>query len=380
MTQQLLSPAAKYGYIPGLDGLRAISVIIVLMAHFGLGHIIPGGFGVTVFFFISGFLITRLLIAETETQGKIKLKQFYIRRIIRLYPALLFMVLVSSALFGSFGLGGPTWHELIAALGYGMNVLLTLQAQGFGETYMSWNPLWSLAVEEHFYLFFPVLLVAFGRKWNRAALAVTGLVVLAPLWRAWIVFSTSMDANVYTYVMTDARMDSILWGCLASLVLHAYPRLIHRKFFIGWLPTMIAGLALILTLIVRDPEFRNIARYSVQGAALLVLICNLYFYSALRFAIQWLEWGPLAWLGRMSYPLYLWHYVMLDFWTKTLSMEAAIIPMAIVSSFFAACVSVYLIERPTNSLRKRYGAHIHATQTAKPEKTKEVKQPTGDLV
>ncbi len=366
MTQQVLSPAAKYGYIPGLDGLRAISVIIVLIAHFGLSHIVPGGFGVTVFFFISGFLITRLLIAETEIQGKIKLKQFYIRRMIRLYPALLFMVLVSSALFGSFGFGEPTWHELVAALGYGMNVLLTLQSAGIGETYMSWNPLWSLAVEEHFYLFFPLLLAAFGKKWKQALLAVTALVLFAPLWRAWIVFGTQLDADTYTYMMSDTRMDSILWGCLASLLLHAKPQILQSKWIVGWAPTLLAGAAILLTLGIRNPEFRNIARYSVQGAALLILICNLYFNSGLRFAVTWLEFTPLAWLGRMSYPLYLWHFVMLDFWSRTVSSTSATIAFAVLGSLLAAIISVYLVERPTIWLRKRYGAHIEPPITEGP--------------
>jgi len=92
MTITTLSAHAQYGYIPGLNGIRGISVLIVILAHMGLSNIIPGGFGVTVFFFISGFLITRLLIAENETRGRIRLKQFYMRRFIRLYPALLMLL------------------------------------------------------------------------------------------------------------------------------------------------------------------------------------------------------------------------------------------------------------------------------------------------
>ena len=90
-----ITPQARFGYIPGLDGLRAIAVLLVLIAHVGGSHIIPGGFGVTVFFFISGFLITRLLLAESDKKGGIGLKAFYIRRFLRLLPALYLMLVVT---------------------------------------------------------------------------------------------------------------------------------------------------------------------------------------------------------------------------------------------------------------------------------------------
>ena len=138
---ELLSPKASHGYIPGLDGLRAIAVLIVLIAHFGLAHIIPGGFGVTVFFIISGFLITRLLISEQETKGRIALKNFYIRRIIRLYPALAFMVLGTTLIYYVMGIGGPSALELTAALGYFTNIFqVSVRAEGL-LPFMPWTHL-----------------------------------------------------------------------------------------------------------------------------------------------------------------------------------------------------------------------------------------------
>jgi len=97
---QVISPKAVYGHIPGLDGLRAFAVLIVMVAHVGYSHIVPGGFGVTVFFFISGFLITRLLLAENDAKGGIGLKNFYIRRFLRLLPALYVMLGITSAGLG----------------------------------------------------------------------------------------------------------------------------------------------------------------------------------------------------------------------------------------------------------------------------------------
>ena len=121
-TNGLISAKAEYSFIPGLNGIRAIAVLIVLAAHLNLSAIIPGGFGVTLFFFISGFLITRLLLAEHRKKSRIGLKQFYIRRFIRLYPALLFMLGGSALLFWVSGFGHPSTLESLAGVFYFSNI------------------------------------------------------------------------------------------------------------------------------------------------------------------------------------------------------------------------------------------------------------------
>ncbi len=358
MKQAALSAKAQFGYIPGLDGVRALAVLLVMAAHFGLSRVVPGGFGVTAFFFLSGFLITRLLIAESEASGRIHLKNFYLRRFARLYPALLFMLIGSTLLFAAFKLGGPTRGEMIAAPFYGMNILLVLQSYGLGSTAMSWSPLWSLAVEEHFYLLFPLVLVLAGARWKRAIGAVSVLILLVLLWRIIIVFGTSLPSQTYTYVMTDARIDSILWGCLASLLLHARSSLRTSPWLIGWRPAVLAGAVLLLTFLFRDAAFRQTIRYTAQGAALMVLVFNLYFNPVFGFVITTLEFPLLAWLGRLSYPLYLWHYVAADFWERLLGHSPWIIPLSLVFSLALAVLSFYGIEKPARALRQRFGAHL----------------------
>ncbi|VAV96973.1 hypothetical protein MNBD_ALPHA06-1170 [hydrothermal vent metagenome] len=354
----MLSPTAKFGYILGLDGLRAFSVLIVLVAHFGLDYVVPGGFGVTVFFFISGFLITRLLIAESEKENGINLFHFYLRRFARLYPALLFMVFGSSLLFAVFALGGPTKSELFAAIFYGTNILLVLKSEGMANTYMSWTPLWSLAVEEHFYLFFPALIVLLNRKWDRIIRIITALLFLVLLWRFFIIMATNLETELYTYVMTDTRIDSIMWGCFLALLLHTRNAITQTRWLVGFWPMGVAILMLLSTFLVRDPVFRNTLRYSLQGAALLILFMNLYYNRNMLFAIRILEWAPLVWLGRLSYPLYLWHFVMLDFWQRVLGNSPFTIFLAVLSSFTLASISFYWVEKPTIAIRKRFGAHI----------------------
>ena len=150
-------------YIAPLDGMRAVAILLVVVAHFGFGNVIPGGFGVTIFFFISGFLISRLLIAEYAQNGEINIRYFYIRRLLRLGPALvimLFMIAIANVLMG---LPVPG-HELLAGLTYTMNYYLIVHQS---NPVLPIGVLWSLAVEEHYYLLYPLLLALLWRKKTR---------------------------------------------------------------------------------------------------------------------------------------------------------------------------------------------------------------------
>jgi len=370
-----LTAKAQYGYIPGLDGIRAIAVLIVIIAHFGLTNLIPGGFGVTVFFFISGFLITRLLLAEARIKGKIHLKDFYIRRIVRLYPALIFMVVGSTALYLILGQGGPKPLEFTAALGYFTNIYQVAVRAGGELPFMPWTHLWSLAVEEHFYLIFPLLMVAFGAFKRRLVWALMGLLALVPLWRlfTYSAFET-LPVVDYNYMMTDARIDSIVWGCLLSVLLDKDIREGLFQKLTGWLPILGAGAILLLCFALRDESFRYIWRYSLQGAALFVLVLNLYFFRPVRWSLGVLELWPLVWMGRLSYPLYLWHFPVLDLSHRFMEPGLAQVSLAIIGSLGISIFSFFLVEKPFMALRKRFGAHIvkrpAITKDAPPEARK----------
>ncbi|MGB6230981.1 MAG: acyltransferase [Litorimonas sp.] len=353
-----MSAEARYGYIPGLDGLRAIAVLIVLVAHFGLGHLVPGGFGVTVFFFISGFLITRLLIAEAEKKDRIGLKDFYIRRAIRLFPALIGMTVVTTAIHVGLGLGAPTGGEFAAANLYATNYYQIAQ-QGAGVMpYMSWTPLWSLAVEEHFYLLFPALLVLTGLDWRRLTAVLLAVVVAVPIWRLVVSLVWPDTAELYTYMATDARIDSIAYGCLFSLGLHQLRNPERLRWLIGWAPVALAVAALLATFVIRDEMFRQVLRFSVQGVAIGVLILNLYFGQMFRWTFPVLELAPLRWIGRVSYGLYLWHFPVLDGVRRLELGEAQTVLLALAASFAVTALSFYFWEQKFVALRKRFGAHI----------------------
>ncbi|GHA89823.1 hypothetical protein GCM10009069_11220 [Algimonas arctica] len=358
--ENAISAEARYGYIPGLDGLRAIAVLIVLVAHFGLSHIVPGGFGVTVFFFISGFLITRLLIAEAEKKGRVGLKDFYVRRAIRLFPALLGMTFVTTAVHVGLGLGSPVATEFAAANFYFTNYY-QIAAQAVGAApYMSWTPLWSLAVEEHFYMVFPALLVLTGLNWRRLTTVLLAVIVLVPIWRLAVSLIWPETAELYTYMATDARIDSIAYGCLFTLGLHQLRDPARLRVLIGWVPSVLAALVLFATFLIRDDMFRQVLRFSVQGLTLGVLLLNLYFGRVFQWAFPVLELAPLRWIGRVSYGLYLWHFPVLDLVERAELGTAPTVIIALAASFAITALSFYFWEQKFVTLRKRFGAHIVA--------------------
>lgn len=302
---------ARGAYISGLDGLRAVAVLLVLVGHFGLENVVPGGLGVTVFFFISGFLITTLLTREAHAHGDISIGKFYMRRALRLYPELLLLV-------GVGGVVGLLYHavrpiDVAGALGYFTNYLvLHDEATGGGPR---WPQLWSLAVEEHFYLSFPLLMWASWRR-QRLFAGVLILVCLATL--AWRFHLSSTGAPFglpqagaalpYTSLASDARLDSIVYGCLASLLFqHAGHGLAARPGLS--LALGAAGAAgLLASLIWRDALFRETWRYSLQGLALVAAFIGLYATAPGAWIRATLLDHPLPRrLGVLSYGAYLWH-------------------------------------------------------------------------
>jgi peptidoglycan/LPS O-acetylase OafA/YrhL len=342
-------------HIPSLDGLRTASLAIVFVAHAGLEWIIPGGFGVTVFFFLSGFLITTLMRFEQQTTGGVSVRNFYLRRALRILPPFYLVLALACALALLRVLPGDL--RLPVVLAQALHVAnywyVWFGAEGSAAGTV---PFWSLAVEEHFYLVFPLLYLGLIRLVSNRAQARTfwALCAIVCAWRCILVFVFGVTEN-RTFMATDTRVDSILFGCALAVAMNPVldaPSGSERLWKWVLLPAALS--LLMFTFVYRAPWFRETLRYTVQGIALIPL-----FVSAIRFP-KWapfrvLNARPVAYVGVLSYTLYLVHQVALLLVIYQLPdvdpVRRAL--LALLLSFVVALTIHHLVEKPCARLRKR---------------------------
>jgi peptidoglycan/LPS O-acetylase OafA/YrhL len=328
--------------IPSLDGLRAISIALVIVGHSADTNNAPlflshfshlGNFGVRCFFIISGFLITTLLLKEREKTGSISMKGFYIRRALRIFPpSLAFIGIIGFC----YALGWLTLDsgDLVHALTYTMNYHLR-RAWWFDH-------LWSLSVEEQFYILWPGLLWLAGTR--RGIKIAWGVVILVPIIRAvmWFVFHASDSAMTKHF---EANADALSTGCLLSMNFNRigaarwYQRFQSSSIF--W----IVALGLVLGghgLFAVNPASFYIIGQSIANLG-TVLCIDWSIRNFGRGAGRLLNWGPVVYVGALSYSLYLWQNAFLnpnwDAWPARL-------PIDLVLASGVAVASYYLVEQP----------------------------------
>lgn len=344
-------------YIPSIDGIRALAFLTVFLSHAGLERIVPGGLGVTIFFFLSGYLITTLLRREFAQSGRIDLKQFYIRRMLRIWPAFYF-VLALGALLTLVGVL-PGKNQLVPLLSQVMHVANYFSIY-YGNDGMTTGTgvFWSLAVEEHFYLAFPCLylvLAKWGVKPRGQALVLALLCLIVLVWRYHLCVGLGVDAH-RTFSATDTRLDSILFGCILAVWGNPLLDTQHGSDPLWKFVLFPAGLALLgFTLLYREANFRETARYTLQGIALYPI-----FVTAIRYP-EWLPFRflntkPMRFIGWLSYPLYLVHFTIiasLESWPHPLPplLQGA---LALLCSLALAYGIYRFIEQPMARLRKKH--------------------------
>ncbi len=357
---------SKEGYIPGLDGLRAISVLIVMFSHVGFGWLFPGNLGVTIFFGISGFLITKLILEEIQFTGRLNVKFFYIRRFLRLYPELIVFIIL--CFIAAYFIGWKTnYIEFSSTMFYFMNYYSIYLDEHLIIQTFPWHHLWSLAVEEHFYILFPFLLVFLKYDIYKILLIVLMIIILAPLWRyvAWIHLDFS---EIHITKSTDTRIDSIAWGCLLSLLIHfkrysKYVRFqaILDKFFEtisnNRLVLLIAIILILLSLIYRDQDFRVIWRFTLQGISVFIIIHNLIYTDKWLQIIQFLEIKPLRYIGRISYGLYIYHWLIFNIILTRYDIGTFnFIIISFLLSFLVSFISFHVVEKRMKVLRLNFSS------------------------
>jgi peptidoglycan/LPS O-acetylase OafA/YrhL len=367
---------SSHTYIASLDGMRAVAILLVVFAHFGFGKIIPGGFGVTIFFFISGFLISRLLIVEYAQNGGINIRYFYIRRVLRLAPALLTMLSIIAIVNLFMGLT-VSGYELLAGLTYTMNYYLIAHQS---DPILPLGVLWSLAVEEHYYLFFPLFLALLWRKKTRFLTYLVLACIAALIWRTAL-FQLLHFPEEYTYKATDTRFDSILYGAILAAALEVESTAYWIRRSDALLPLSAACLVLLSTFLWRNAAFRETVRYSLQGMALIPIFYAILYDKRLSTMRSILATAPMVWIGRVSYSLYLWHvpvhnYVLIGFPQMSVTMTYI---LALPSTFLVAAASYYFVERPFVSLRKSFRRLNASPLSALKERPNESLAATGIL-
>ncbi|WP_246437978.1 acyltransferase family protein [Prosthecobacter vanneervenii] len=365
-------------HIPSLDGLRSVAILIVFLSHAGLSHVVPGLFGVTIFFFLSGYLITTLLRMECERTGGVNLRQFFLRRTLRILPPFYLVLFLIALLCASGVLPGGSHIQAFTAQ--------ALFAANYWEIHGGFQPpgtevLWSLAVEEHFYLVFPFFYLGMRRvlpdRSHQFALLLT-LCAAVLVWRMLLVHQFSaIDLHSgsahhpRTCHGTDTRLDGLLFGC--ALAVWGNPALdstrIRRS---HWLFVLLpACVALLLaSFLIRSVPFRETWRYTVQGLALMpVFICVIRFHDSplLRF----LNWSWVSRLGVFSYAFYLTHSLLLALMEECLpdSMHLSHLQLMMLRGMAAFALSLasswiihHGVERPFLRLRRRLGGAAPTVQ------------------
>jgi peptidoglycan/LPS O-acetylase OafA/YrhL len=343
-------------YQPALDGLRALSIVAVLLYHDD--YLLPGGFlGVDVFFVLSGFLITSLLLEEWRCRGQIDLRRFYLRRALRLFPALAALLLVGTAFALAFPQASQSPH-ILRGVGYS---LLYVSNWASIRDPMSLGPLghtWSLAVEEQFYILWPLCLMGLlrvtgGRR--SLDLLIVGFVMASALWCGTLFLAGSTYWRLY--IGTDSRADSLLIGCAVAVATthRDLPRILGGPRATRWLAVSAAGFIVSL-MVCTSLEWR----WYYLGGFLGVAIAASTILIALLSSPDWwitraLCMPPLVWIGRLSYSLYLWHLPIYGFVkAERLGLSrVSVIVLKLILSFVAAIASYYAIERPFLRLKRR---------------------------
>ncbi|HEX7131864.1 MAG TPA: acyltransferase [Iamia sp.] len=300
-------------YLPALDGLRAVAVVGVMLFHGGVAWM-PGGFlGVDVFFVLSGYLITTLLLRERIGTGAVDLRQFWVRRLRRLLPALIVLI-------GAVGIAAPFLIESgqrasvrgdgLAALGYVANWRFVLSDQSyFAGVPSPLRHLWSLAVEEQWYLLFPIVFAVVLSRPRRIKAFVIGLLVATVASAVWMAVVASGQADPSrAYYGTDTRAHTLLVGALLATVAAQWP--IHRARRL--LTALgIAGAAAVVAayLFVHEKD-----AWMYQGGFLGLALATAAVVAAIAVprgdlrVTRVLAAAPLVAIGRVSYGLYLWHW------------------------------------------------------------------------
>lgn len=308
-------------YMPGLDGLREIAVLGIIIYHLNKQWLTGGFLGVDTFFVISGYLITSLLLKEYDDTGIIKLKSFWIRRLKRLLPAVIVLLMVvgtATLLLKSDNIIRVK-HDIIAAIFYVSNWWYIAKDVNYFEqfSFMPLKHLWSLAIEEQFYIFFPVILVTLLltiKKRYKIGFIFWGVSIIS-LGLMMFIYSINGDHS-RVYFGTDTRLQTLLLGVILAFLWPPFklkndpPKVV--KYVIDSIGSLSFIVLILLFFIINDET-----NWIYDGGFYLISILTLFIIASVVHPSTWIAKifsNPvLVFIGKRSYSLYLWHFAVISF-------------------------------------------------------------------
>ena len=346
----------KLSYSPALNGLRGIAILMVMSFH---ARLLKGGFiGVDIFFVLSGFLITSLLVSEFDQYGAVSLSNFYMRRVLRLGPALIALLIVFCVV--SFALldvekASSNYIDALISLFYLSNWAraFSIHPPDFlGHT-------WSLSIEEQFYIFWPIILLTLLRVCNKRYQVVVftvAIVLLSWILRIYLLSNGATPDRLYNGL--DTRADALMVGCTLGVTMSFWSIRASARNIFSKLLVIIAlvSMACLLAFLMFG---KCLAPWMLQYgylvtellAAILVIDVLISPQSVIRKLLT-MRW--LVWVGSISYGLYLWHFPVY----KTMGwLGFDWLPIRIFGTlvtFFIAILSYYVMEKPILRLKKRF--------------------------
>ena len=365
LTERAESPTARrgidqarpWGYRPALDGLRAVAVYLVVAFHAGIADFEGGFIGVDLFFVLSGFVVTNVLLVELDDTGRIRLRRFYARRMRRLTPAALVCVLATALMMT---LIVPLAERLSfvgdarAALLYFANWHFLAASNDYFADAVDASPFlhfWSLSIEEQFYLGFPLLMVGLhrlARRVGRPPLLSVGVGVVLVASLASQILRAGRDPS-WAYYGTDTRLYQLLAGCLLAIVLR------HRS---GAALRRIAGpvgaLCLLLLTLAATPLLDvTPSRRGMVATILSVTIIGAFEVNQRSLASRALAASTVTYLGTISYGTYLWHWPVILVLQRVLTVRPAVVfVLAAVTASALAALSARILEEPVRRSRR----------------------------
>jgi len=344
--------------VRGLDGIRGLAIGLVLLSHSLIYHrrgdireigLEAGYVGVSIFFVLSGYLITTLLLQEERRAGRIDLPAFYMRRALRLFPALWLFLFVVAAVWMAGVLPEHPWHSFVTSLLYVRNLV------GHGHETAH---IWSLSLEEQFYLLWPLLLIALrGRRQLRLVVA-AALILVVTTWRVYAAHAGLAEDGAL-YIRSDFRFDAPLYGCVLALILDAAPQWslrlssgARRGAVLGTIATL--GIGAWIGLRLDGAVFGGTAAIYVSLLATMLVVAQL---SRPTLATRWLASQPMAAIGQVSYGVYLWQQFFLGPSAAGLDFFRSSTLLGLVLTFAAAGLSYRFVERPILRFKERHFSH-----------------------